>query len=216
MSDWIDGWAKRAARKDSAAEVAELGGINRRDMIKRAGVVGAAVWAVPVIQSVAAPAFAASNQLCPSPTDPAAQCGGPNCTQCNAGKTCANNTDCFSGACVDGVCSRAVVGSVCASNSDCHSNRCTGGVCTGSNYGTSCSANDDCSSGRCQFGYCQRSKLGGQCGSTADCKQDGPTPLECHAGQNICLPFGNPEDGGIVEDLLDVVEHVVDSVTGLL
>ena len=214
MSDWIDGWAKRAARKD---ETAELGGINRREMLKRAGVVGTAVWAVPVIQSVAAPAFAASNTVCPTgASDPQAQCGGPNCVQCGAGKTCNTNGDCFSGSCVGGVCQRAVVGSVCSSNADCHSNRCTGGVCTGSNYGTACTSGDSCSSGRCEFGYCQRSKILGQCGSTADCKQDGPTPLECRAGQNICLPFGDSDDGGLIEDLLDVVEHVVGAVTGLL
>jgi hypothetical protein len=36
-------------------------GVSRRDVIRRGAIIGGAVWAVPVVQSLAAPAFAAGS-----------------------------------------------------------------------------------------------------------------------------------------------------------
>ena len=89
MSDWLDGWARRAARPahPTPGDTAPEHGLSRRQLLKRAGVVAGAAWTVPLIQTALAP--------------PAAASGGGNTI---IGFTCTTNTDCASGNCSGGFC----------------------------------------------------------------------------------------------------------------
>ena len=89
MSDWLDGWARRAARPahPTPGDTAPEHGLSRRQLLKRAGVVAGAAWTVPLIQSALAP--------------PAAASGGGNTI---IGFACTTTTDCASGYCSGGFC----------------------------------------------------------------------------------------------------------------
>lgn len=83
-------------------------GVSRRDLMKKAGLVtGAAVVGSTLIQSVTAPAWAAS---CTGASDSVAMCGGAGatpCPRCINGLTCTNGTDCVSGYCSNSTCADA-------------------------------------------------------------------------------------------------------------
>ena len=111
-------------------------GLSRRDVIKRAAVVGAVAWSAPMISSIRTPAFAASLP--------------PGCAtaECGTFISCATPT---SGACVDDVCACAEAAqgggfcfcnafcvdvtpcpngqSDCSGNTTCALNTCCGNVC---------------------------------------------------------------------------------------
>ena len=138
MSSWLD----RLARKTAAAEASVPNGdegFSRREALRRAGIIGAAVVAVPVMDSVLSPAFASTSGggggTCTSPSDPSAMCGGKdkkNCPRCSFGKVCTDNQDCISKACVQphggrGTCGPSPDGGDCYENNDCRK----GSTCVG-------------------------------------------------------------------------------------
>ena len=43
-------------------ETPNSGGISRRDVLRRGAIVGGVVWSVPIVQSLASPAFAAGSE----------------------------------------------------------------------------------------------------------------------------------------------------------
>ncbi len=107
---------------------------SRRDFMKKAAVVGTAVWAVPVIQSTVAPAAAASGTVCSSPDG---TCGtlvlGPGpCVPCSIGVACGTDTDCATRV---GCASRSGStvcggpGATCRNDSHCLYSNCRSGTC---------------------------------------------------------------------------------------
>lgn len=184
----FDDWAKSSARR--AAEPTpetQASGISRREMLKKAGIVGAAtVWAAPVVQSVMAPATA---QVSPPPiptcTAPDGSCGSPakNCTSVcppDQNRACADNSDC-DGNCSGTplVCVKAPVGGHCYTNTGCTQARCntTTQTCLTGATGATCTANSQCVTNKCTSGTCAQST--GGCYSTADC-----------SGSRVCVGGG--------------------------
>jgi len=121
MSSWLDRWAKRAAEAPptplSDAEMSASPDVarpasSRRDFLKKAGIVGGVAWSVPVLQTVMAPAHAASNTQLGDPCTGTglcnsglafcngSQCGGPGASApgCASGGVSAAG-QCFSGTC---------------------------------------------------------------------------------------------------------------------
>ena len=191
MSGWLDRWARHTARTPHStiatspdSETASTIGpaTSRRDFMKKAAVVGAAVWSVPVMQTALAPAASASggglNAVC-GPSQPCAapyacgtdgRCGG---TGANCGGAAAL---CVSGGCsTNGKCAAAHTapkGSTCLTNSACTS----GTWCSGAGYcsvgvGGTCSGNTQCyTSGLgCIGNTCWPSSVGHQCRTDNDC-----------------------------------------------
>lgn len=100
-------------------------GINRRTLIKRAGIVGAGVaaWSTPMVTSLASKAYAVG-----SPTTGCRNCGLP-------GNTCAGQVYCGDGGSFGCYCSAKVDGSgcVCAQATFCDNPLCsTDADCAGS------------------------------------------------------------------------------------
>jgi hypothetical protein len=172
MSSWLDGWARRAVRpsvSDPASTpspgsaAAPTPALSRRDLIKRASVVGAAVWATPVLQTALAPAASASG---PTP-DPCLTTG-----TCPPGAPCTTDADCGSDDCNTGtgVCRASGVDGTCSANVDCLTANCASGVCDEAWPGGPCQANADCMSGICQANKtCATSPLYKPCRTAADC-----------------------------------------------
>ena len=92
----------KAWRANRAAEHEVVPSMTRRQLMKRAGVVGAAtVWATPLIQSVMTPAWAVVSCT-------------PNCA---VGRPCGVDADCLSKNCTAGICKPArsnVTGTPCS------------------------------------------------------------------------------------------------------
>lgn len=138
--NWVDRWARRAAARD-VAEPATSGlpgsAPSRRDFLKRAAVVGSAVWTVPVLQTVMAPAASAS---------PGTPLGDP----CNDLGPCAGGAYCNGTRCggVGAICP----GSVCASGIPCSGR--TEGAQTCGGPGATCSGSEACDNGNCASGVC--------------------------------------------------------------
>src|SRR4051794_8830236 len=90
MGNWLDKAARAAAKRGeqapnsvppATADGDLQSGMTRRDALRRAGVVGAAVWALLVVDSVMSPAFAVSpppGGTCTNPTDHYRFCGKSN------------------------------------------------------------------------------------------------------------------------------------------
>jgi hypothetical protein len=186
MGSWIDRAARRAAGQAAqnrpepppvqAPRPAPLDS-SRRDFLKRAGVVGAAVWTVPVIESALAPAAAASTPTCTN------VCGGA-CPTCGLGKgPCTQNAQCSSGlVCSGGVCKTAQ-GGTCTINANCSTNVCINGTCRGTVAGSTCAAWNTCLSYICDnSGHCFKSIAGWYCLSSADCYTSGG----CNAASHTC------------------------------
>ena len=136
MRDRFDQLAIRLARGDKA----EPEEPSRRDVIKRAGVVGGLVLTSPLIQSISAPAYAVS---C---TYPQADCGGGVCVNLLTNKancgSCGNLCQGANGVCAAGACQctptsqlTACAGRSCGSVSD---------GCSGTYNCGSCSAPKVC------------------------------------------------------------------------
>ncbi len=144
MAGWVDRWAKRAASSaprpeampgdPSPAPSPQASSHSRRAFMKKAGVVGAAVWTVPVIQSAVAPAAAASATVC---SGGGGTCGvllsGPGpCPKCATGVACSTNNDCATGV---GCSSRTGTtvcggpGAACNNSGNCQYNNCTNSIC---------------------------------------------------------------------------------------
>lgn len=182
MGSWLDKLARSSAA-ESEVVGDEAAGITRRDALRRAGVIGAAVVAVPMMDSVLAPAFATTSGpgggTCTKPSDGSAMCGGSaGCPRCQKGQRCKVDTDCISGICVEptsgkrasngGVCGPSNTGEQCYESADCAAGlTCTGfskkhvGTCQptggggGGGGGSACTSNKDCGSGKiCQNGVC--------------------------------------------------------------
>lgn len=126
----------RVAEADAAplpGATADEGGLDRRQLFKRAGIIGmATVWATPVVQSVLAPVATAASPGCTPGPDPSG-CGG-TCAPCALGLACSQSTDCSSGNCTGGVCrvanGQACVGSTAAQKDvNCGSGYCNGTTC---------------------------------------------------------------------------------------
>lgn len=65
-------------------------------------------------------------------------CGGV-CSPCRAGKMCGNDTDCWSGLCVNGLCALGSVNTRCFSNDDCgNGTTCAEGIPPGCSFETCC------------------------------------------------------------------------------
>lgn len=179
MSDWLDDAAKAAAG-DQAADEGQ--GLSRREALRRAGLIGAAVWAAPVVQTVLAPSASAHSHqqpgTCSGWTDAnGGFCGGTGgCPKCGAGKICTSNSDCLSGECTGTkkrkTCAKSTVGEPCRSGSDCTTGVCRNGVCQSAPSTGGCQTNADCPSGHvCANGVCKPPTTGGGgCTSSKDCK----------------------------------------------
>lgn len=145
MSSRFDDWAKASARP----------GMSRREVMKRAGLIGVAtVWATPIVQSVGAPAFAATGVCIPS--DPSG-CGGTCPNKCALGLTCASSGDCSSGlTCRTGVCKVADDQPCQGTNNTTRDTNCASGKCGSGNpklclrsTGAACTSNGQCANGTC-------------------------------------------------------------------
>src|SRR5437763_17209287 len=118
----------------------EQQGLSRRDVIKRAAVVGAVAWTAPVISSIRTPAFAASRAPCPGTDwqcgDPIVSCGTGCGTlnQCICDVDVAGNTFCWD----DFSCDPACGASSCSSNADCDGIGSGGWRCVTSCCGQTC------------------------------------------------------------------------------
>jgi hypothetical protein len=196
VKSWFDNWAKSAAKRDvprvDAAE-AEHEGISRRDMLKRAGVVGAAtVWAAPVIQSVMAPAYAQASNPPPvcTPSDPSG-CGGTCTSRCGFNKVCTSNTDCLSNSCTGtGTkhCAKSPALGACLVASDCTTGICTGAVCQKAAPAGTCATNSDCTTNVCTTNVCQKAANGGTCTTSSDCSD---TTHNATCTGNVCKAHVN-------------------------
>jgi hypothetical protein len=120
VSSWLDPWAKRAATPDDDAAQAHPSATpigptaarpSRRDVLKKAALVGGLVWTVPVISTALAPAASASGGGLGLPCSP-------------EGSTCTGGSVCFTGIC-------GAPGAPCAGG--CYSSTCGKGVCGGKN-----------------------------------------------------------------------------------
>ena len=182
--DWFDRLARRAVTPpaDSAlpANIGSLDGAeaapshSRRDFIRRAGLVGAAVWTVPALQSAIAPAAAASGTRTTDVVCSQGTCGtqvpsGSGCSLCAVNHSCANSTECVTHVCTGGTCRKAATGGSCASNGDCTTNKCTSGVCQQSQTGQPCGSTGDCVTHICSSGTCASGGIGTTCTSSIDC-----------------------------------------------
>ena len=163
MADWLDRWARRAARPTDAPNSPDgARQLSRRQLLKRAGVVAGATWTVPMIQTALAPPAAASGagpglpgSPCTSGTqcntgycDPTGVCGSP--TVFWAGHGCTTNSDCWSLICLGGVCKPGPLAGTCSTAADCQNNiNCTANGQTCGGPGASCQNNNKCVSGSC-------------------------------------------------------------------
>lgn len=213
MGGWIDRWAKRAATgstprahlsttnvddapppsgvvSTSSADVGSDGfpaasgnGSSRRDFMKKAAVVGAAVWSVPVMQSALAPAASASGgNALGDPCSKSAPCVAPlSCGsgQCGGtGAVCGGAAAlCMNGGCrPNGLCAaagQAPRGSTCSANTACRYANCHNGVC--GSPGATCGQNNQCLYNNCSGAICG--------GTGASCGNSG---TKCASG--VCLP----------------------------
>ncbi len=129
-----------------AGSLAPLVDVNRREMIRKLALSGAAALLVPAVATLTAtPGYAqGSAQIGPGGacvTD--SQCLPPGGTS-----TCCNGL-CQPGACVVGTLGKC---EVCSTNNDCASGNCVSGVCDGDNKepnGGVCSGNGNCCSKNC-------------------------------------------------------------------
>jgi hypothetical protein len=102
--------------------------------MKKAAVVGGAVWSVPVIQSVTAPAAAASATVC---SGGGGTCGvlvsGPGpCPKCATGVACSTNNDCATGVGCNSRTGTKVCGgpgAACTASANCVYKDCTNNIC---------------------------------------------------------------------------------------
>ncbi len=181
--EWIDRWARRAAASaeppDTPSPERVSAATSRRDFLRRAAVVGATVWTVPVLQSVAAPVSAASGDCSQ------VICGiGTGCPLCESGIPCDVPGECVTGICA-GVCQPGGISTPCATTADCTTGECsgrTGGPTTCGGPGSTCDVNGDCTFGNCSGN--------GVCGGrfTACSTSDVCSPTRrCRFG--VCLAF---------------------------
>jgi len=202
MGHWLDALAKSTAiRRSHRTTHVELvadeagrplaatpsgGGMTRRDILVRAGVVGVA-WTIPTVLSAQAPAAAASGGACNG------VCGGV-CPPCTAGTgPCTTNSQCASGTiCVAGLCKIPYGGTTpCTGSPQCQSGNCSGttgspGTCLASWPGTTCTADSQCLSNKCNGGKCFENSLGGNCRTSADCTDN----VTCSATTQTCGGLG--------------------------
>lgn len=173
MDNWLDAQAKRAAEGGSGRDV------SRRTMLKRAGVVGAGVWAAPVLQSVLAPTAALA-------TGQQTTCAGNNSPACGQG-------------CTGGLCGQA---NICLSTADCQSGYVCGPKASdGKRYctvGATGLASSTCASPADKYCYtnsgcignsgkCDQSSAGGYCRVDTDCKKGACTNVGAvYAGLGVC------------------------------
>ena len=183
MGHWLDALAKSvAARKshrhasggldDTAGGVpaaSQEGGLTRRDVLKRAGVIGVA-WTVPTVLSAQAPAAAASAPACLNICGGTCPPCGPGSGPCSTGAQCASGLICQGGLCL------IPFGNTtpCTASGQCQSANCSGttgspGVCLASWPGSTCSSDAQCLSNKCNGGSCFGNVLGGLCRTTQDC-----------------------------------------------
>lgn len=186
MSDWLDRWAKRAARPGTSHSAPSLPGAHpdraapatsRRNFIKKAAVVGATAWSVPVVQSVTAPAAAASGPVVGQP--------------CTGNGVCAGDGS----YCYNGVC--GAPGASCAGGAPCQYGNCApNGICGG--LGASCTSYNQatqCATVSGQQIYCSNtgstSKCGGRGGNQggAPCGTPMPSSPVCIGGAE-CKSYG--------------------------
>lgn len=186
MTNWFDAWAKSSAKEAGRTEPADASpspapaGINRREVLKRAGIIGAAtVWATPVIQSVSPPAYALLGSILPQQcTAPDGTCGDLNdgCTSVcppDQNKRCADNNDC-DGTCNTAnpkVCVKSAVGGHCTTNTGCTQNRCnlTNSTCEKGAAAAPCTADSQCKSGKCLATNVCGTTANGPCYTSGDC-----------------------------------------------
>lgn len=172
MAGWLDRWARTSA--SAAAAVPERppshAVTSRRTFLKKAAAVTGAAWTVPVLQSVVAPAYAASGGIGTPCSTVGEACGdGSFCngTVCGGlgapcGALCLNST-CGSGTC-------GGVGATCSGNAECNGRPCsgrTGGPTTCGGPGATCGT-----AGQCTYGNCNGVRCGGflsGCSSSAQC-----------------------------------------------
>lgn len=116
----------------SKDEVVRREDVSRRSVIKRIGAGAAIAWSAPVLQSIAAPAFA---QYGPDPECAPAQCGTfVECSSANPDCVCISCEQ-GGGVCVPGSTSCASL-TRCNSQADCPSDSCcTHNSCCGGNPG---------------------------------------------------------------------------------
>ena len=141
-------------------------------------------------------------------------CGGNDCSKCDAGKRCKEHSDCASQKCTDGVCENAA----CQSDADCEETKtCESGVCAtctdgkqnnketdvdcGGEYckscrlDSSCEVNKDCASGVCTEGTCSAPP----CSSDEDC--DKKNGYVCDLDTKACVSCKDGTKNGNETDI---------------
>jgi hypothetical protein len=184
-------WRTRA-NTDDAGPVSDQvdgteSGVTRRDFIRKTGIVaGATVWATPVVQSVVAPAWAASGPKPPKPVCTGSDsyldhkgnrvaCGIGCKKKCPTGYLCHSNSDCQNHNCVDNgttkVCRPNKKGGPCEEDKDCKSKNCdeSDGTCHPAYAGEYCEEDGECTTTVCAGGVCKQSGRGEACASNKDC-----------------------------------------------
>ncbi len=84
--------------------------------------------------------------------------------------SCALDSECGGGYCVNNQCSSGLSGNVCIDGGDCVSGYCAGGICTTGSAGASCNNDGNCQSGICVSGTCQTGAFDAPCLDSNDCK----------------------------------------------
>lgn len=84
--------------------------------------------------------------------------------------SCALDSECGGGYCVNNQCSSGLSGNVCVDGGDCVSGYCAGGICTTGSAGASCDNDGNCQSGICVSGRCQTGAFDAPCVDNYDCK----------------------------------------------
>ena len=212
----FDDWAQSSARHGGvlnawkarrATHVEPAPNMTRRQLMKRAGIVGAAtVWATPLIQSVVTPAWAAvscapncpNGSTCTLPAECASlTCAGGLCvaagsivnaSPCGAGTTAQKDASCQSGYCNgSNVCAappgNVALGGACHGNTttEASANCASGRVCSGGTVGTTPTTSGTCliPSGTACSGTSDTSCASGYCSGTT-CTNPPGTPNLAH------------------------------------
>ncbi|MDD5026272.1 MAG: fibronectin type III domain-containing protein [Candidatus Peribacteraceae bacterium] len=148
----------------------------------------------------------------------------------HTGEVCTQNTDCFSGSCVNGACAAGVTppgdgdgATMCTTDAQCPSGRCVNGTCAtgapseGGNLpdGSTCQTSNECASGNCDQGACHAKtkpngspcQYGGECSSgicmNGICQASAtePTPPP---SDGTTEPIAGEQTGGSAFSLLQV------------
>ena len=161
--------------------VAPLGGVNRREMVRKLAMGGAAALLVPAVASLTAtPGYGQGQSITGGAGDP-----------CTLSVQCGPGLVCCAGICA-GTCGGGP-GDQCDTASQCNSGFCCGNVCSATACGTlgdceNCFTDEQCEGGVCStFGRCGIGNDADKLPNGAVCTGNG-TCCSNHCRNNICTP----------------------------